>query len=727
MTSQDVDIEALISGGGGGRRWWIVAALAAIVAIAAAAYLLLRDGGDSAFVAVAQPVETTLGRLTTTLETTGAAAPVQSAELTFGAGGTVASVAVSAGDTVAAGDVIATLDEEAALRQLESAQISLRQAQLRLDDLLQDPTFAEIASAQQSTLSARSQLLGAQEALAALFEPPATAEIESAVQSVASAEAQLAGAGVNLERLLAPATDVEIATADASVAQANVSATAARQRFDDAAEAALGPFFNQPQQDAAFAALDEAEASLASAEASLASALARRAELDEPPAAQEIVQAEASVASATAALAAARERQGDVGAAPSASAIDQAERSLALAEASLRSAQARESELFAGVDASALEREQLSVRQAELSLETAEATFDGFVIVAPFAGVVASLSIAVGDSVGTNTVAAVLVDPDGLVIDLTVTEGDLLGLAPGQVGIATFDAIDDVEYPVRILSVGSVPSVAQGVVTYPVQAILLGPAEIAEAAADLAVLAGSADGSGLAALAAGGGFGARAGGGGGGTGSGGFGGAGGQLLADVELPPGVTAQDVFAALAAGQPLPAGVVLPEGFEIPQQLLDRVAQGGFGGRPGANAGGGGGDFDGTANRPLPAAGMSASVTVLLEVRPAAVLVSTTAVRQQGAIYFVTVPGPDETTERVDVTVGESDGTSVEIVTGLEVGATVLIGASTDGVAFSAQGQQQQQQQGFAGFGGGGFGGGGRGGGGAPGGGGGGGGGR
>lgn len=249
------------------------------------------------------------------------------------------------------------------------------------------------------------------------------------------------------------------------------------------------------------------------------------------------MQAEASVASATAALAAARERQGDVGAAPSASAIDQAERSLALAEASLRSAQARESELFAGVDASALEREQLSVRQAELSLETAEATFDGFVIVAPFAGVVASLSIAVGDSVGTNTVAAVLVDPDGLVIDLTVTEGDLLGLAPGQVGIATFDAIDDVEYPVRILSVGSVPSVAQGVVTYPVQAILLGPAEIAEAAADLAVLAGSADGSGLAALAAGGGFGARAGGGGGGTGSGGFGGAGGQLLADVELPP----------------------------------------------------------------------------------------------------------------------------------------------------------------------------------------------
>ena len=108
------------------------------------------------------------------------------------------------------------------------------------------------------------------------------------------------------------------------------------------------------------------------------------------------------------------------------------------------------------------------------------------------------------------------------------------------------------------------------------------------------------------------------------------------------------------------------------------------------------------------------MSASVTILTELREQAVLVPTSAVRQLDGGWFVTVPAADDgsgiTFERITVEVGGSDGTNVEITSGIEAGAVLLIGADSAGVAFSATQQQQQQlPQPGGGFGGG-FGGGG-----------------
>ena len=96
----------------------------------------------------------------------------------------------------------------------------------------------------------------------------------------------------------------------------------------------------------------------------------------------------------------------------------------------------------------------------------------------------------------------------------------------------------------------------------------------------------------------------------------------------------------------------------------------------------------------------------------------LVPVAAVRQLDGAWFVTVPagdaGDDEDAAhvfvRVTVEVGESDGTSVEVTSGLEPGAVLLIGADGAGVAFSAT-QQQPDLPAFprgGGFGGGGPGG-------------------
>ena len=110
---------------------------------------------------------------------------------------------------------------------------------------------------------------------------------------------------------------------------------------------------------------------------------------------------------------------------------------------------------------------------------------------------------------------------------------------------------------------------------------------------------------------------------------------------------------------------------------------------------------------AERPLPAPGMSASVTILTEIREPAVLAPVSAVRQLDGRWFVTVQAPTEIEgeggfERVYVEVGESDGNQVEILSGIETGAILLVGADNAGIAFSATLQQPQANPGFGGFG-------------------------
>jgi multidrug efflux pump subunit AcrA (membrane-fusion protein) len=84
---------------------------------------------------------------------------------------------------------------------------------------------------------------------------------------------------------------------------------------------------------------------------------------------------------------------------------------------------------------------------------------------------------------------------------------------------------------------------------------------------------------------------------------------------------------------------------------------------------------------------------------------------AVRQLGDDFFIVIAAADDATERVTITVGTSDGVSVEVLDGLAAGVTILIGADSAGVPFSATQQLQTTPQGFGGGGGfGGFGGGG-----------------
>ena len=499
---------------------------------------------------------------------------------------------------------------------------------------------------------------------------------ESAVTALATAEERLAD-------LLAPATTDDRYQSEQAVEAARASYAGALARLADL----TAP---PSEQD-----LFQAERAVEAAEANHAGALARLADLTAPPSEQNLFQAERAVEAAEANHAGALARLADLTAPPDEGDLEQARAALENARAALLTARARYDELQSGPTANAISQQELSVRLAEISLEAARSALLELTLLAPFDGVIASVGVRPGDRVNAAAAAFTVSTPNSVLIELTVTETDLLDLEVGQAGLASFDAIEGVEYPVRIVSVGRVPNAAQGVVTYDVAARLLAGAEVAEVASELAILGGA--GAGAAALPGAGGLGGAA---------GGLGRASGPL-AGLELPEGMTLQQLAEALASGGPLPEGVTLPEGLEIPPQLLQRLAAGTAGTRGGAGAGAGTGA---AGARPLAVPGMSASVTILTAVREPAVLLPVAAVRRIDGAWFVAVPaagdagdaeGEQVGFERVEVEVGTSDGVSVEITSGLDEGAVVLLGADNDGVPFSATRLPEQAPGGFGGF--------------------------
>ena len=373
----------------------------------------------------------------------------------------------------------------------------------------------------------------------------------SAVTALASAEARLA-------ELRSPVSADARYQAEQVVEAARSSHAAAVARLDDLrAEPTAAEVF-------------QAEQAVEAARSSHAAAVARLGDLRAEATGAEVYQAEQAVEAANASHAAAVARLDDLRAPPDTDEVEQARSSLDSARAGVVTAQARLDELMAGATANAITQQELSVRLAEISLEEARAALDALAVYAPFDGVVEAVNVRPGDRVAANLAAFSLSTSGSIVIDLTVTEADLLDLAVGQAGLASFDAVEGVEYPVRIASISRVPNAAQGVVTYDVRARLLASPEIAEFASELAALGDGTgfDVAGLGALAGALGDAGTEGGRGGvrGGAGGGAGGAAG-LLAGLELPEGVTIQQVIQAVANGEPLPEGVTPAGGPRYP----------------------------------------------------------------------------------------------------------------------------------------------------------------
>ena len=112
----------------------------------------------------------------------------------------------------------------------------------------------------------------------------------------------------------------------------------------------------------------------------------------------------------------------------------------------------------------------LDVRAQQLSLESAQLAYDNSFIRAPFDGVVAQLTVHIGDNVSNGTALGTFITQQK-VADITLNEVDVAKIKVGNKATLTFDAIEGLEITGKVSSIDLVGTVSQGVVSYPVKIV----------------------------------------------------------------------------------------------------------------------------------------------------------------------------------------------------------------------------------------------------------------
>lgn len=112
---------------------------------------------------------------------------------------------------------------------------------------------------------------------------------------------------------------------------------------------------------------------------------------------------------------------------------------------------------------------QAGVDQASAALEAAKLNLDHGTLVAPFDGIVGTVSIVPGSIASASTAAMTLNDQSSLHIDLNMSESDVGRLQAGQSVKLTFDALAGTTVAGTVEAIAPTSTVQQNVVTYLVQ------------------------------------------------------------------------------------------------------------------------------------------------------------------------------------------------------------------------------------------------------------------
>jgi HlyD family secretion protein len=525
----NLEDELAIQEGGWRGRAITFGVLLIVGAFAAAAIYYYFFRSETETLRATEDYKVVKATINSNLLVTGTSDAELNSDLTFRSAGKVGSVNVKVGDVVRQGEVLASLVSDDLQNGVAVAQANQRAAQLKLDDLLDGSSSAEIASANQGVAAAQAALTKAENEYNDLLDGPDATEVAAAEQSVKLAESQLAAASATLERLENTPTDADLAAAEAGVAAATAALTAAENSASSAQNSVStarlsllsaedtycgvdgSPAFcpsgaspigsgdltilntaiggaNSAEAGAALSANNaylsaqntsgSADAAVTSAENSLESAEARLDAVEEGPTADEMDAAEAGVLSAEAGLDSAVAKLNDVndGAQPDELADSLAARDSA--RASLDAAESRLAEVIRGPESNAISQAQQAVTSGALSVVAAQIRLQDAQITAPFDGTIAQINIAPGEfasAAGAALPPIVILTPDAIILKIDVGETDYANLKLDMTGVALFDGIAGGIYPFRIAEIGLAPTSTQGVITYEVKALLTIP------------------------------------------------------------------------------------------------------------------------------------------------------------------------------------------------------------------------------------------------------------
>jgi HlyD family secretion protein len=352
------------------------------------------------------------GNLLATVTATGNIEPEAVVKLSFQQPGTVAEVNVDVGDAVKKGDVIAKLD---------TADLDLALAQAQ----------TAVAQAQTAVAHANQQVIVATANYSRTVEGSRPAEI-------AAAQSALNAATENYNKLKRGPTEEDIAAARAQLQNAEAALKQAQSNYDRAYEHNPAGIGAHPTSLALEQATNNFNASKSSYDK-----VAQGAD-------------EAQLASASQQVQAARAQLDKVRRPAQVFDIEQAKAQIEQAKLQIKTAQSQ------------LQLAEIQVRQAQRRLEQA-------VIKAPLDGVVGSVFIKVGESVGAGAATQpmiTLVDQSQYHIDITVDEIDVAKVARGQAVQITLDSLPGVAVQGQVDRIAPTATTVNGVVSYVVRVII---------------------------------------------------------------------------------------------------------------------------------------------------------------------------------------------------------------------------------------------------------------
>lgn len=487
---------------GGRGRLNIAAMIAGVLVLALLATLGIRalTGRAADPLADTTLVPVTRGDLTLGVSATGQVEPRVQAELALAAAsGRVVEVLVAEGDAVAAGAALITLDSRQLSAARDAARANLAAAQADLQALRDGATPEQIAEAQaqvraaQGTLTqtqgsvsqadiaaARAAVAEARTRLATLEAGPKSDERTRAASAVAEARAELD----RQRSALASAKEQAAQNVELSANALRNAQSAYSTAYWDlehikayGSDPRTGRSLNAAQKQDFQVAFDQAARALADAEAGV-----KQAQIDLDTARQNessgLQTAEARVRSAQTDfdtllagadaddLAAARAQLARAEADLAGLTGGERAGSLAAQSANLAAAQARLEQLTADTTTSDLARAEALVAQAQAQLDQAQIQLDDATLRAPFAGVIASVNVAPGESVGAQAPLS-LIDVSRYLVKVTVDEVDIARVQQGQAVEVLIDALGE-SLPGTVVRLEPLPQGDSAVTAYQV-------------------------------------------------------------------------------------------------------------------------------------------------------------------------------------------------------------------------------------------------------------------
>ena len=143
---------------------------------------------------------------------------------------------------------------------------------------------------------------------------------------------------------------------------------------------------------------------------------------------------------------------------------------LRTAQASVDNAQVSLDQAQKNLDTSA-RTAQASLDNAKVAVEQAQRNLEKASLYAPFDGLVSALNFSVGDTAASGT-AVTVVDLSNLQVKMTIAEVDMAKIQVGQTAQMTVDALPGKTYAAKVVAIGPVGTVTQGVVNYPVTVLI---------------------------------------------------------------------------------------------------------------------------------------------------------------------------------------------------------------------------------------------------------------